>query len=81
MSPDLLDKVDDLLLGGVGGDELVQVGHDVHTDAAGQLVLGLGDGGHGQDHGGEDNENLDMEKSEDKRCYTEIPSLWRPYEE
>ena len=57
--PHLLDKVHNLLLGGVAGDELVQVGHDVHADAAGQLILGLGHGGHGQDHGGEDNENLE----------------------
>ena len=60
-SPDLLDKVDDLLLGGVAGDELVQVGHDVHTDAAGQLILGLGDGGHGQDDGGDHNEDLEVD--------------------
>ena len=31
---DLLDEVHDLLLGGVAGDELVYVGHDVHADVA-----------------------------------------------
>jgi len=39
---DFLDKVNDLLLGGVAGDEVVQVSHDVHTDVAGQLVARLG---------------------------------------
>ena len=40
----LLDPLDDLVLGGVAGDEVVQVGDDVDADGAGQLVLGLGDG-------------------------------------
>ena len=38
----LLDKVNDLLLGGVAGDEVVQVGHDVGADVAGELVARLG---------------------------------------
>ena len=40
----LLDEVDNLLLGGVAGDEVVQVLHDVHADAAGQLISGLDKG-------------------------------------
>ena len=54
----LLDKVNNLLLGGVAGDELVQVGHDVHADGAGELILGLGDGRHGEDDAGEDEQEL-----------------------
>ena len=38
----LLDEVHELLLGGVARDEVVDVGHDVHADVAGQVVLGPG---------------------------------------
>ena len=54
----LLDKVNNLLLGGVAGDELVEVGHDVHADGAGELILSLGDGRHGEDDAGEDEQEL-----------------------
>jgi len=37
---DLLNEIDNLLLGGVARDEVVEVRHDVHADAAGELILG-----------------------------------------
>ena len=40
----LLEELHDLVLGGVAGDEVVEVGDDVDADGAGQLVPGLGDG-------------------------------------
>ena len=42
--PHLLDEVHELLLGSVARDEVVDVGHDVHADVAGQVVLGPGPG-------------------------------------
>ena len=42
---DLLNEVNDLLLGGVAGDELVDVSHDVHAYVASQLVSSLREGG------------------------------------
>ena len=49
----LLNEVNDLLLGGVAGDELVDVGHDVHADVASQLVSSLREGGGAEDEEGE----------------------------
>ena len=54
----LLDGVHNFLLGGVAGDEVVQVLHDVHADAAGQLISGLDQGRGGEDEGGEDDQDL-----------------------
>ena len=59
MVTDLLDKVHDLLLGGVAGDELVDVGHDVHADVACQLIPGLREGGDAEDEEGETEESLE----------------------
>merc|ERR1712083_1218266 len=59
---DLLDGVHNLLLGGVAGDEVVQVLHDVHADAAGQLIPGLDQGRGGEDKRGEDEEDLHYNK-------------------
>ena len=56
---DLLDEVHDLLLGGVAGDELVDVGHDVHTDVACELIPGLRQGGGAEDKEGETEESLE----------------------
>ena len=55
----LLDEVDNLLLGGVAGDEVVQVLHDVHADAAGQLISWLDQGRGSEDERGEDEEDLE----------------------
>lgn len=55
---DLLDEVHDLLLGGVAGDELVDVGHDVHADVACQLIPGLREGRGAKDEEGETEESL-----------------------
>ena len=55
---DLLDEVHDLLLGGVAGDELVDVGHDVHADVARQIIPGLREGGGAEDKEGETEESL-----------------------
>ena len=64
----LLDEVDNLLLGGVAGDEVVQVLHDVHADAAGQLISGLDEGRGSEDERGEDEEDLGRgEKSLEER--------------
>ena len=64
----LLDEVDNLLLGGVAGDEGVQVLHDVHADAAGQLISGLDEGRGSEDERGEDEEDLGRgEKSLEER--------------
>ena len=41
---ELLGELHNLVLCGVAGDEVVQVGDDVDADGAGQLVPGLGDG-------------------------------------
>ena len=49
---DLLDKVNNLLLSRLTGDEVIQVSHDVHADLASQLIAGLGDGGGGKNQGG-----------------------------
>ena len=54
----LLDEVHDLLLGGVAGDEVIQVLHDVHTDAAGQVIPRLDEGRGCEDERGEDDEDL-----------------------
>ena len=53
----LLEVGDDLLLGGLVGDEVIDVGHDVDADLAGEVdpVLGEGEGGgqeSGEDEGG-----------------------------
>merc|ERR1719352_598792 len=40
----LLEELHDLVLGGVAGDEVVQVGDDVDADGTGELVPALGDG-------------------------------------
>ena len=56
---DLLDEVHDLLLGGVAGDELVNVGHDVHADVACELIPGLREGGGAEDKEGETEESLE----------------------
>jgi len=40
---DLLCESNNLVLGGVAGDEVVEVGDDVHADRAGQVVPALGD--------------------------------------
>merc|ERR1711928_138163 len=40
----LLEELHDLVLGGVAGDEVVEVGDDVDADGAGELVPVLGDG-------------------------------------
>ena len=55
----LLDEVHDLLLGGVAGDELVNVGHDVHADVACELIPGLREGGGAEDKEGETEESLE----------------------
>jgi hypothetical protein len=52
---DLLDKVNNLLLSGLTGDEVIQVSHDVQADLASQLIAGLGDGGGGEHQAGEEN--------------------------
>merc|ERR1712137_741961 len=62
-SAELLDEVHDLLLGGVAGDELVNVGHDVNTDVACELIPGLREGGGAEDKEGETEESLHVEKS------------------
>ena len=54
----LLDEVHNLLLGRVAGDEVVQVLHDVHADAAGQLIPGLDQGRGGENKRGENEEDL-----------------------
>ena len=56
---DLLDEVHDLLLGGVAGYELVNVGHDVHADVACELIPGLREGGGAEDKEGETEESLE----------------------
>ena len=56
---DLLDEVHDLLLGGVAGDELVDVSHDVHADVACEVIPGLREGGGAEDKKGETEENLE----------------------
>ena len=56
---DLLDEVHDLLLGGVAGDELVDVGHDVHADVACEIIPGLREGGGAEDKEGETEESLE----------------------
>lgn len=53
----LLDKVNNLLLGGVWCDEVVDVSDDVHTDGASEIVLRLGGGG-GQQAGEEGKSGL-----------------------
>ena len=55
---DLLNEVNDLLLGGVAGDELVDVSHDVHAYVASQLVSSLGEGGGAEDKEGKTEKNL-----------------------
>ena len=55
---DLLNEVNDLLLGGVAGDELVDVSHDVHAYVASQLVSSLGEGGGAEEKEGETEKNL-----------------------
>ena len=54
----LLDEVHNFLLGGVAGDEVVQVLHDVHADVAGQVISGLNEGRSCEDERGEDEEDL-----------------------
>ena len=55
---DLFDKINNLLLSRLTGDEVIQVSHDVHADLAGQLIAGLRDGGGGEHQGGEENKDL-----------------------
>ena len=55
----LLNEIHNFLLGGVARDEVVEVRHDVHADAAGQLILGSDQGGGREDEGGEEDENLE----------------------
>ena len=51
----LLDPLHDLLLGGVAGQPLVEVGHHVHAYVAGEVPgLGRSLGGHG---GGEEQDS------------------------
>merc|ERR1719352_2160304 len=52
----LLEELHDLVLCGVAGDEVVQVGDDVDADGAGELVPALGDGDGGGHQGGEEKE-------------------------
>ena len=52
----LLEELHDLVLGGVAGDEVVEVGDDVDADGAGQLVPALGHGLGGGHKGGEEEE-------------------------
>merc|ERR550517_1153802 len=52
----LLEELHDLVLGGVAGDEVVEVGDDVDADGAGELVPALGDGEGGGHQGGEEEE-------------------------
>merc|ERR1719489_545275 len=52
----LLEELHDLVLGGVAGDEVVQVGDDVDADGTGELVPALGDGDGGGHQGGEEEE-------------------------
>ena len=49
-------KGDNLVLSGVAGDEVVEVGDDVDADGAGQLVPALGHGHGGGHEGGEEEE-------------------------
>ena len=49
---ELLEELHDLVLGGVAGDEVVEVGDDVDADGAGQLVPALGHGLGGRHEGG-----------------------------
>ena len=53
---ELLEELHDLVLGGVAGDEVVEVGDDVDADGAGQLVPALGHGLGGRHEGGEEEE-------------------------
>ena len=55
----LLDEVNNLLFCCVARDEVVKVLHDVHADAACQVVFGLVEGGCREDEGGEDDEDLE----------------------
>merc|ERR550517_558260 len=52
----LLEELHALVLGGVAGDEVVEVGDDVDADGAGQLVPALGHGLGGRHEGGEEEE-------------------------
>merc|ERR1711997_857904 len=52
----LLEELHDLVLGGVAGDEVVEVGDDVDADGAGELVPALGHGHGGGHEGGEEEE-------------------------
>ena len=52
---DLLDKVNNLLLSGLTGDEVIQVSHDVHADLASQLIARLGDGRGSEHQDGKEN--------------------------
>jgi len=54
----LLHKVNDLLLCGVAGDEVVQVSDDVHADVAGELVASLGNCRSCKDKAGEQEQDL-----------------------
>ena len=51
-----LEELHDLVLCGVAGDEVVQVGDDVDADGTGELVPALGDGDGGGHQGGEEEE-------------------------
>ena len=54
----MFDKVYNLLLGGVTGDEFIQVLHDVHANAAGEVILGLWNSRDGQDGTGKYDKQL-----------------------
>ena len=58
---DLLDKVNNLLLSRLTGDEVIQVSHDVHADLASQLIAGLGGGGGSEHQGGKENKDLKLD--------------------
>jgi len=61
---DLLDLVHNLLLGGLTGDEVVKVGHDVHADAACEFISGLWDGRDAQHQARESDKDLHFSCSE-----------------
>ena len=54
----LLEVGHDLLLGGLGGDEVINVGHHVDADLAGEIDPVLGEGEGGGQEGGEDEGGL-----------------------
>ena len=55
---DLLDLVHNLLLGRLTGDEVVEVGHDIHADVACEFISGLWDGRDAEHQAGESDKDL-----------------------